>query len=167
MKRLLYFALLLLLAVPLWAQMAVPSLANAPRHFYKVTYVLKESDEGKVISQRSFVMTGSTGDRYTSRMRAGSRFPVRDGDKTNYLDVGVNIDNHLEDVADGVAMEVTAEISSAATDAGSTGGAPVIRSMKTTAQVVVTPNKPTQLFAIDDPASHHRFEMEVTAVSQR
>lgn len=167
MKRLLFFAFLLLLAVPLWAQMAVPSPANTPRHFYKVTYVLKESDEGKVVSQRSFAMTGSTGDRYTSRMRAGSRFPVRDGDKTNYLDVGVNIDNHLEDVADGVAMEVTAEISSAATDAGSAGGAPVIRSMKTTAQVVVTPNKPTQLFAIDDPASHHRFEMEVTAVSQR
>ena len=94
MKRLLFFAPLLLLAVPLLAQMAVPSPANLSRHFYKVTYVLKESDEGKVVSQRSFAMTGSTGDRYTSRMRAGSRFPVRDGDKTNYLDVGVNIVMH-------------------------------------------------------------------------
>ena len=37
MKRLLYFALLLLLAVPLSAQEAAPRPANPPRHFYKVT----------------------------------------------------------------------------------------------------------------------------------
>lgn len=166
MKRLLFFVPLLLAAVPLLAQEAAPRPANPPRHFYRLTYVLKESDEGKAISQRTFVVTGSTGDRYASRMRAGSRFPVRDQDKTNYIDVGVNIDNRLEDVPEGLAMEVTTEISSAGTEPVASGGAPVIRQVKTNAEAVVQPNKPTILFTIDDPASHHRFEMEVTAVPQ-
>lgn len=167
MKRLLLFVPILLAALPLVSQDAAPRPANPPRHFYRLTYVLKESDEGKIINQRDFLLTASTGERYTSRMRAGSRFPVRDADKTNYLDVGVNLDNHLEEVPEGLAMEVTAEISSAGTDMASGSGAPVIRSLKTTAQVVVAPNKPTMLFTIDDPASHHRFELEVTVVPQR
>jgi hypothetical protein len=100
-------------------------------------------------------------------MRAGSRFPVRDADKTNYLDVGVNVDTRLEDGPEGLEMEVTAEISSAGTEVSTSGAAPVIRQVRTNAQAVVAPNKPTMLFTIDDPASHHRFELEVTAAPQR
>lgn len=166
MKRFLLLMPILLAALPLAAQDTAPRTANPPRHFYRLTYVLMESDDGKLVNQRTFVLTASTGDRYASRMRAGSRFPVRDADKTNYLDVGVNIDNHLEEVPEGLAMEVTAEISSAGTEVASSGGAPVIRSLKTNAEVVVGPNKPTMLFTIDDPASHHRFELEATAVPQ-
>jgi hypothetical protein len=163
MKRLLFAVTLLLAAVPLLAQESAPRPANPPRHFYRLTYLLKESDEGKVVNQRTFVLASSTGDRYSSRMRAGSRFPVRDADKTNYVDVGVNIDNRLEEVPEGLAMDVTAEISSTGTEPVAGGGAPVIRQLRTNAEAVATPNKPTMLFTIDDPASHHRFELEVTA----
>ncbi len=167
MKRLLFSMTLLLAAMPILAQEPAPHPANPPRHFYRLTYVLKESDESKVVNQRTFALTGSTGDRYSSRMRAGSRFPVRDADKTNYIDVGVNIDNRLEEVPEGLAMDVTAEISSAGTEAATSGGAPVIRQLRTNAEAVATPNKPIILFTIDDPASHHRFELEVTAVPQK
>src|SRR5664279_1471994 len=166
MKLRLLFVPFLLAALPLIAQEAAPRNPNPPRHFYRLTYVLKELDEGKMVNQRSFALAGSTGERYTSRMRAGSRFPVREGDKTNYLDVGVNIDNRLEDTPEGLAMDLTAEISSAGTEAATSGGAPVIRQLKTNVQAAVAPNKPTLLFTIDDPASHHRFELEVTAVPQ-
>src|ERR1035438_480253 len=101
MKLRLLFVPVLLAAVPLIAQEAAQRNPNPPRHFYRLTYVLKESDEGKAIRQRTFAVTGSTGERYTSRMRAGSRFPARDGDKINYVDIGVNIDNRLEDVPEG------------------------------------------------------------------
>jgi len=167
MKRLRCLAPLLLTAVPLLAQESGPRTTNPPRHFYRLGYVLKESDEGKVLSQRTFALSGSTGERYSSRMRAGSRFPVRDADKTNYVDVGVNIDNHLEEVPEGLAMELTAEISSAGTEATTSGGAPVIRQLRTNAQAVVVLHKPTILFTIDDPGSHHRFELEVTATPER
>src|SRR5262252_1119481 len=144
MKRLWLCATLLVAALPLRAQeMAIKPPAPA-RHFYKLTYVLKEFDEGKVVNQRDFVLTVSTGDRYASRMRAGSRFPVRDEGKTNYVDVGVNLDNRLEDTPEGLAMEVNAEISSAGNDAASSG-APVIRQVRTNAQTIVAINKPVVL----------------------
>lgn len=167
MKSLSAVILLVFAAASLFAQEAAPRNPNPPRHFYRLAYVLKEFDEGKVINQRDFTVDASTGDRYSSRVRAGSRYPVTEADKINYIDVGVNIDNRLEEVPDGLAMEVTAEISSTATPSATTGGAPVIRQMRTNANAVVASNKPTMLFAIDDPASRHRFELEVTAVPQK
>ncbi|MGA9565683.1 MAG: hypothetical protein WBS19_09195 [Candidatus Korobacteraceae bacterium] len=166
MKRLLLSATLLLAALPLLAQEAAPKPPAPPRHFYKLTYVLKEFDEGKVVNQRDFVLTCSTGDRYTSRMRAGSRIPVGLPDKFSYIDLGVNLDSHLEDEPDGLAVDVTAEISSPTTEPSPSSVSPAIRQVKTNAEAVVAPNKPTILFTIDDPASHHRFELEVTAVPQ-
>ena len=172
MKRTLFVIALLLPATTVLAQESAPRNPKPPRHFYKLDYVLKESDEAKVVNQRSFVVSGSTGDvnmaaRYASRLRAGSRFPVRDNEgKTNYIDVGVNIDNQLEEVPEGLAMDVTAEISSVATETANSN-APVIRQVKTNAQAVVPLNKPYVLFTVDDPSSRHRFELEVTAVPQK
>ena len=172
MKRLLLFALLLLVASAVAAQETMPRPAKAPRHFYKLSYVLKESDEGKVVNQRTFVVSGSTGDvnlagKYASRLRAGSRYPVRDEGKTNYIDVGVNIDTTLEEVSEGLAMDTTAEISSLGSETAANGSAPVLRQVRTNAQAVVGLNKPFVLFTVDDPASRHQFQLEVTAISQK
>lgn len=167
MKRLFLALPLLFLAATALTQESAPKPPAPPRHFYKLTYVLKEFDEGKVVNQRSFVLAASTGERYTSRMRAGSRFPVREEGKTNYVDVGVNLDTRLEDAPDGLTMEVNAEMSSVGNDSTPSGSAPVIRQVRTNALAVVASSKPFALFAVDDPASHHRFELEVTAVPQR
>jgi hypothetical protein len=171
MKRLLPFVvvpMLLLAVLSLSAQEgppAAPHAPNPPRHFYRLHYVLKETDEGKVINQRTFTLTActSTGERCSSRLRAGSRFPVSEEKQTNYVDVGVNIDNRLVEVPDGLEMDVTAEVSSPGTDAGTSGSAPVIRQLRTNSQAIAALAKPTVLFTIDDPASRHRFELEVTA----
>jgi hypothetical protein len=166
MKRLLLFATLIVAAVPLLAQEAAPKPPAPPRHFYKLTYVLKEFDEGKVVNQRDFVLTCSTGDRYASRMRTGSRIPVGVPDKFSYIDLGVNLDSRLEDEPDGLALEVTAEISSPVGEQPAGSVSPSIRQLRTNALAIVAMNKPTALFSIDDPASRHRFELEVTAVTQ-
>ena len=171
MKRFLLFALLLFVAIAAIAQEA-PRPVKAPRHFYKLSYVLKESDEGKIVNQRTFVVSGSTGDvnlagKYASRLRAGSRYPVRDEGKTNYIDVGVNLDTTLEEVPEGLAMDTTAEISSLGGETAANGSAPVLRQVRTNAQAVVALNKPFVLFTVDDPASRHQFQLEVTAVQQK
>ncbi len=166
MKRLLLSATLLLAALPLLAQEAAPKPPTPPRHFYKLTYVLKEFDEAKIVNQRDFVLACSTGDRNTSRMRAGSRIPVGMPDKFSYVDLGINLDSHLEDEPDGLALEVTADISSPATEPSPSSVSPSIRQVRTNALAIVPLNKPTMLFTVDDPASRHRFELEVTAVPQ-
>jgi hypothetical protein len=166
MKRLLLSATLLLAVLPLSAQEAAPKPPAPPRHFYKLTYVLKEFDEGKVVNQRDFVLACSTGDRNTSRMRAGSRIPVGPPDKFSYIDLGINLDSHLEDEPDGLAVDVTAEISSPAAEQSASSVSPAIRQVRTNALAIVPLNKPTMLFTVDDPASRHRFELEVTAIPQ-
>jgi hypothetical protein len=166
MKRLLLLATIVL-ALPLLAQEVMTPKPPAPRHFYKLTYVLKEFDEGKVVNQRSFVLTASTGDRYASRMRAGSKYPVRDEGKIDYVDVGVNLDNRLEDGPDGLSMDVSAEISSVGSETTTGNSAPIIRQVRTNALALVPLNKTTMLFAVDDPASRHQFQLEVTAAPQK
>jgi hypothetical protein len=167
MKKLLFIAPLLLFAAAAIAQESAPKPPTPPRHFYKLTYVLKEFDDAKVVNQRDFVLACSTGDRYTSRMRAGSRIPVGVPDKFSYVDLGINLDSHLEDELDGLAVEVTAEISSPTTEQSASSVSPAIHMVRTNAIAIVPLNKPTLLFTVDDPASRHRFELDVTAVPQR
>ena len=166
MKRFALLATVLLAALPLASQESAPHTPALPRHFYRLNYVLKEAEEGKVVNRRSFSLTSSSGDHFNPRLRAGSRFPVRDAEKVNYIDVGVNLDSHLDEGPDGLVVEVTAEISSPATEPTGSSASPVIRQVRTNALAIVALNKPITLFTIDDPASHHRFELEVTATPQ-
>jgi hypothetical protein len=165
-KRFALLATALLAALPLASQESAPQAPAPPRHFYRLNYVLKETEEGKVVNQRSFSLTSSSGDHFNPRLRAGSRFPVRDAEKVNYIDVGVNLDSHLDEGPDGLVVEVTAEISSPATEPTGSSASPLIGQVRTNALAIVALNKPITLFTIDDPASHHRFELEVTATPQ-
>ena len=147
---------------------AVPAASNAPKHFYRLNFALKESDEGKVINQRSFAMSASTEGSSWRNMRAGTRLPLAgtNSKDVNYIDVGVNIDTRIQDSGDGLAMDVTTDISSAGTENNS-GAPPVIRQVKVRSEALVPIGKPTTLFMADDPASRHRFELEVTATPER
>lgn len=145
--------------------------APAPKHFYKLNFVLRETDEGKVINQRAFTMNIAADLPLADKpmwwnLRSGTRVPVADTKGvTNYVDVGVNLDVRAFDAADGLQLEVTSEISSAGTVSGNT--APPIRQVKVRSAVLAAAGKPTVVFAADDPASQHRFELEVTPVRER
>jgi hypothetical protein len=145
-----------------------PAASATPKHYYRLNYVLKESDEGKVINQRSFVMSASTEGTSWRSMRAGTRLPLGGANPkdVNYIDVGVNIDTRIQDSGEGLAMDVTTDISSAGTENNS-GAPPVIRQVKVRSEALVPVGKPTTLFTADDPASRHRFELEVTATPER
>ena len=150
---------------------AAPAAAPAPKHFYRLNYVLKESDEGKVINQRSYAISTTAGDEWT-RMRAGTRIPVATGNvmkgaEVTYIDVGVNIDNRLRESGGMLSLELTADITSAASDAGPAGSAPTLRQVRATTQNLIAPGKPAVVFTADDPASRHRFELEATVTPER
>jgi hypothetical protein len=136
-----------------------------PKHFYRLDYVLRESDSGKVINQRSFTNTGSSGPQMW-KIRSGTRLPTLRNNEVNYIDVGVNIDSRLQEVGDTLALEVNADITSAA-DNGGTTAPPVLRQARANCETVISVGKPALLFAVDDPASKHRFELEVTAFREK
>ena len=149
------------------AQLAPP----APKHYYKLNFVLRETDDGKVINQRAFTMkiaadAPQAKNPTTWNLRSGTRVPVGDTKGvTNYVDVGVNFDLRAYDGSDGLELEVTSEISSAGTTTANT--APPIRQVKVRSAVMAATGKPTMVFIADDPASQHRFELEVTPVRER
>jgi hypothetical protein len=148
-----------------------PLATPAPKHYYKLSFVLRETDDGKVVNQRSFIMNIAADAPQTEKpmwwnLRSGTRVPVADTKGgTTYVDVGVNLDMHAFDVAEGLQLEVISEISSAGT--AITNTAPPIRQVKVRSAVMAASGKPTMVFTADDPASQHRFELEVTPLRER
>lgn len=144
---------------------ATTNAGSAPRHYYRLNYVLRELDGGKVLNQRSFTNT-AVSDGQMWKLRSGSRLPVARNNDINYIDVGVNIDNRLQESDDGLAIEVNADISSAA-ESATAGAPPILRQARANCEAVVPIGKPSLLFSMDDPASKHRFELEVTAQREK
>lgn len=148
----------------------VTTLAQAPKRYYKLDFVLKESNEGKLINQRTFNMSVSTDsanghERSWWNMRAGTRLPVRDPNGTNFVDVGVNFDVAARDADNGLQLDITTDISSVATEEAA--GPPPIRQVKVKAAVFSPVGKPTTVFTAEDPVSRHQFELEVTPTREK
>ena len=176
--RLVYFATIaiLLAAIPRMAvsqqdstesKPAVAAQQPALKHYYRLNFVLQETEEGKVLNQRTFTLNISAESRHVGgnapdwwNVRSGTRVPVSSSKDVNYLDVGVNLDVRAEEGPEGLQMQITSEISSLGTESAVT--APAIRQVKVRSAVQAPIGKPTVVFTADDPASKHRFELEVT-----
>lgn len=144
-------------------------------HYYKLNFVLKETDDGKTVNQRSFTLEttasparGTSDDR--TSMRAGTRLPVGTGEKggVEYLDVGTNIDAYrLRETPEGLEMVVDARISSVAAEPAGKADSTPIREVRASSRVLAQVGKPTTVFTADDPASKHRFALEVTPTREQ
>ena len=153
----------------------------SPTHFYRLEYTVREMDGSKMLSKRTYSV-GLRADNSRREMRTGSRVPVATGSfqpgpggngisplvntQWQYIDVGVNIDSRAKEEGDALGLEVTADMSSIAAGEGASPNMvnnPVIRQVRGSAAVTVALGKPTIVFAADDPASGHRFELEVVA----
>jgi hypothetical protein len=154
-----------------------------PKHYYRLNYVLRETEDGRTLNQRTFVVTinpevtnaqgevVSAGDPRWWSVRAGTRVPYStssaEGAKYSYADVGVNLDSRGFEFGEALQLEVSSEISSLGTESQPSSGLPVIRQLKVRSAVLAPFGKPTMVFTADDPASKHRFELEVTPVRER
>ena len=183
-NRLVYFVLIvvLLAATPRRAvsqqesgsKTTAAAQQPAPKHYYKLNFVLRETDEGKVVNQRTFTLNISAEPPHVGgvppewwNMRSGTRVPISGSKDVNYLDVGVNLDVRAEEVPEGLQMQITSEVSSLGTENGAGSSAPAIRQVKVRSAVQAPIGKPTVVFTADDPASKHRFELEVTPMRER
>jgi hypothetical protein len=147
---------------------------TVPRHYYKLNFVLREMDEGKILNQRTFTLNISAEPPHVGgvppewwNVRSGTRVPVSGSKDINYIDVGVNLDVRAEEVAEGLQMQITSEISSVGAESGIGVTAPAIRQVKVRSAVLASIGKAAVVFTADDPASKHRFELEVTPMRER
>ena len=150
---------------------------QSPKHYYKLSFMLRETDEGKVVNQRTFNASAEAiplqaerhGGADRAMIRAGSRLPIHDAKSSDWIDVGVNLDvSNIVETDSGLQMEVRTEVSSLATEnEASPGSTPIIRQVRTSSALVAPIGKTSQVFAVDDPASKHRFQLEVTPTPER
>ena len=136
--------------------------------YYRLDFVVKELESGKVINARSYsTTTVSTGGPRGSVIRSGNKVPVSTGGagpgSLTYLDIGVNIDCRAErEIQDQLALSVSAEIGSLATEQPS--NPPLIRQTKWESDVIVPLRKPTTIFSSDDPTTKRQMQLELTAI---
>ena len=143
------------------------SPAEQPKYFH-LDFVVKELDGGKVVNARHYSTTIEVGHgdpSYKGAIRAGNKVPVtttddHGGGQFTYIDVGVNIDcNAAKEIEGSLAISVSAEISSAATQARP----PLIRQTKWSSNVIVPIGKPTVIFSSDDVTSKGQMQLELAA----
>ncbi len=147
----------------------------APKHYYKLNFVLRETDEGKVLNQRTFTIDISAEPPHGRggnppewwNVRSGTRVPVSGSKDVNYIDVGVSLDVRAEEAPEGLQMQITTEISSVGTESGVGVTAPAIRQVKVRSAMLAPTGKPAVVFTADDPSSKHRFELEVMATREK
>lgn len=134
--------------------------------YYRLDFVVRESDQGKVLNQRAYSLgvaaAGVAEGRDWWSLRAGTKVPAG----SNYVDVGFNLDVRPEDAGGALQLRLKADLSSVAPDAGN-ANLPPIRQMRVEEAVLVPINKPTVVFSSEDPSSKHQFQIEVTAVPQK
>ena len=150
---------------------ASPVPQSSPAHmaeatqFYKLSFSLRELDEGKIVNQRAFVMMVCSDGTWYS-LRAGSKIPIPGTKETNYSDVGVNLDVRPMDGSDtAVPVFVKAEISSVGIE--NPPSAPPIRQVQVRTSSLLPLGKATTVFTADDPSSKHHFELDATATRQK
>ncbi|MGH9523713.1 MAG: hypothetical protein ACRD3E_14385 [Terriglobales bacterium] len=179
MRKLVIAVLILVSAAALSAQQPKPdkapnndfSWAQAP---YRLDFVVKELDGGKVINSRQYSMIVEASDRLRGLgkgvVKSGDRVPVATGSKDGntqiqYIDVGANIDASLYTMENGLMLMGSIEISAIAPNEvpGSQNlPDPAIRQVRAEVQAEVFPGKSNQIALLDDMTSKHRFIVEVT-----
>lgn len=142
-----------------------------PSKFYKLDFVVKEVEGGKVLNARAYSMTVSEDKlNNNSQIRAGSKVPYStnaDGSQYSYLDLGVSIDcYHVTEMRDTMSLVITADVSSIVQEAAPTSAVmrqPVIRQNRWNSGVVVPLKKPTVVFSSDDLTTKRQMQVELTA----
>ena len=162
MKRTILFLAVLTLAGTCYAQTEEKKSTEEAK-FYRLDFVLKELESGKVTNTRSYTMNIASSLPFnSSSVRIGDRVPVPSGKdgQFNFIDVGVNIDCHLMRATENqITVQVIADISSVA----AAGNPPLINQTKWNGGATVPLRKATTLFSADGASTKRQMQLELTA----
>jgi hypothetical protein len=156
--------------VLLLMMMAAP-VAGQVRDVYKVDFTIRDSGDAGGKSGRKYSLQGYAGNKTT--FKVGNRVPVPSGGDTStgsrpqytYIDVGVNIDCVVQEIAGKMSVHADMDLSTAVNSERNPGAAPTISQIRLNIDTAVMGGKPAVVAAFDDPVTARKFEVEV-AVSK-
>jgi hypothetical protein len=135
---------------------------------YKLEFVLKEVEGGKVLNARTYsaMVSVDAKNPASTSIRAGGVVSYNDAKGPQSVSTGVNIDcRAVKEVERGLSLNVSADISSVPSEPVSPGAAPMIRQNRWSSPAIVPLKKPTLLFSSDDPMSKRQMQLELTVTS--
>jgi type II secretory pathway component GspD/PulD (secretin) len=143
---------------------------DKPKKAYRLTFTITESDGGKKIGVQHTSMIVTGGGRTT--MKNGSKVPVATGTYNStgattqtqftYLDVGINIDATLNEVAGGAQLKAKVEQSSATEDKELAGiREPIVRQSVMEGVSMLQMGKPEVIGSLDITGSTRHLDIEV------
>ena len=155
------------LALPALAQDPAKTVSPTdPPKFYKLDFVVREVEDGKVISTKSYSTSIVSDDRTRgASIRTGNRVPFNTGAGYQYADIGVNIDcQQARELGPQLVLTIIAEISSVpGNNEPVPNQLPMVRQNKWNSVVLVPIGKATTVFSSDDLNSKRKMQLEVTA----
>lgn len=142
---------------------------------YKVELTMRDATDASAKAGRHYTILIDA--RGAGTFKIGDRVPVASGafqsgvggaginplvnTQFTYIDVGVNINCHLESVGEGrVDLRTDLDISSATPSKTPGMSNPVIGQLKLSVNSLLTPGKRNIIAAVDDPVTNHRFDVE-------
>lgn len=146
---------------------------DKPKHAYRLTYTLSESDAGKRVGVQHFSMAVLVGQRVV--LKQGDKVPVITGSfeksdsgtqtQFTYLDIGINLDSTLDQFANGLRLRAKVEQSSIAAGpaTGKAADDPIVRQSVLEGTSFITVGKPTNIGGIDIVGSTRHYDIEVVA----
>lgn len=149
---------------------------DRPKKAYRLTYTISEMDSGKRIGVQHFSMIVAGGGRTT--LKNGSRVPVVTGSynpgtptqnsQVTYIDVGLNIDASLDELANGARLRSKVEQSSVAEERSGMGTQdPVVRQTVFEGTSFLSPGKPLVVGSADISGSTRHLDVEVVMEAVR
>lgn len=132
---------------------------------YKLDFVLKQLDHGKVVSTHDYTVSAMVHDG-NAEIRTGNRVPVDLGGSKgiNYVDVGFNLDSvAVIHSPDRIGLDIHWELSTIPPGADSEK---LIRQVRVRSMPSVIPGKQTVVSSIDDSNSGTRYELDVTVTPE-
>ena len=143
---------------------------TVPDKFYKMVFVVKQTDGAKVLNSRSYTTIVSEANN-KAEIRAGSKVPyvseTSPGQgQTVYqqIEIGVGIDViRVKEVGDKLSFFLTVDISSIAGADSSVSRNPIVRQDRWATPILMPFKKPTLLLTSDDVDAKTQMQIEITA----
>jgi type II secretory pathway component GspD/PulD (secretin) len=144
---------------------------DRPKKTYRLTYTTVETDGSKRIGVQHFAMIVTPGQRTV--LKQGSKVPIATGSYSasgstgaqtqfTYIDVGMNFDATMDELANGARLRSKVEQLSMAEQTSGVGVAdPIIRQSALEGTSFLTLGKPLVLGSIDIPGSTRHLDVEV------
>jgi hypothetical protein len=142
----------------------------APAIYYRLEFTIRELDREKLVDTRNYTLSVQSG--IGESIIAGSEVPYPSSSYSpagsapvkniSYRSVGVSIHASMKESDDSPRLDLALEVSDALPpERGS--DSPAFRKVVLNCRSLLPLGKPTTVGVVEDPASRHRFQVDVTA----